>query len=146
MCKIVFSDGECKIAGILWNAAFKAWVEWEVAFSQQLYIPAATEAKHFFVWVYILLQEAEKMGLKPWSSSLHVPIPYHGVSSLLTCAGKKNLEDERGPKSHQLAHDELCVASGVLLFICFFPLTILPHCMRLFKGFFPMGLLATCPK
>ena len=30
--------GECKIAGILWNAGvFKAGVEREVAFSQQLY-------------------------------------------------------------------------------------------------------------
>ena len=31
--------GECKIAGILWNAGvmFKAGVEQEVAFSQQLY-------------------------------------------------------------------------------------------------------------
>ena len=43
---------------------FKAGVEWEVAFSQQVLLYAATEAKHN-LRKYILLQEEEKMGLKP---------------------------------------------------------------------------------
>ena len=33
---ILLEMGECKIAVILWNAVFKAGVECEVAFSQQL--------------------------------------------------------------------------------------------------------------
>ena len=110
-----------------------SWVGGSIL-SATILLHAATEAKHFSC-VSILLQEAGKMGLKPWSSSLHVPIPYHGVSSLLTYEGKKNLEDEMGPKSHQLAHNELCVTSGVLLFIWFFS----PHnssSLRVFRGFF----------
>ena len=55
-----------KIAGTLWNVGFifKTGVEWEVAFSQQVLLHAATEAKHN-LRKYILLQEEEKMGLKP---------------------------------------------------------------------------------
>ena len=53
--------GHC---GILDLCVFKAGVEWEVAFSQQVLLHAATEAKHN-LRKYILLQEEEKMGLKP---------------------------------------------------------------------------------
>ena len=60
--KIVYwRRGNARLHGMLDLCGFNAEVEWEVAFSQQLYTSAATEIKH----LSILLQDAEKMGLKP---------------------------------------------------------------------------------
>ena len=80
----------------------------------------------FFVSIYLATASRED-GAQALKLQFEYTNPLSWVSSLLTCAGKKSLEDERGPISHQLAQDELCVASGVLLFIWFFPLTIFPH-------------------
>ena len=105
--------------------------------------PAATEAKHTFL-KYLATGSREEE-LSPEAPVCMYQSPIMGCLVFLS-AGKKILKGGRRSDSHQLANDELYVASGVLLFSWFFPTAIFSS-LRLFRVFFfPVGVLATCSK
>ena len=116
----LLETGECKIvcwwrgnAGMQWNAGFKAGVEWEVTFSQQLYFCCHWSCMHLLFVKYLATGSREDgaQALKFQFECTNL------VSTLLTC----RKEDERRPKSHPLSHDELCVASRRYFSFGFFP-------------------------
>ena len=124
---------------------FKAAIVWEVRSILSATTPAATEAKHTFL-KYLATGSREEE-LSPEAPVCMYQSPIIGCLVSLS-AGKKIdiLKGGRRSDNHRLANDELYVASGVLLFIWFFPITIFSS-LKLFRVFFfPKGVLATCSK
>ena len=111
--------------------------------------PAATEVKHTFLKYLATGSREEELSPEApvcmYQSLIMSPeAPVHMYQSLIMgclvflSAGKKILKGGRRSDSHRLANDKLYVASGVLLFIWFFPIAIFSS-LRLFRVFFSHG-------
>ena len=114
---VCLTEGSAYIAGTLWNVGFKAGVEREVAFSQQLLLLQLKQ--NIFFWSISCYREQRIWGqaLKLQYDSIN---PLWWVALFLTCTERKRV----------------LFSFGFFLSKFFFPHWI----------FFPMGVLATCPK